>query len=139
MWTRSRRGALIFDPSSPLESIRRQFATVEYDDSSDPARAAKAETAIVFADKWMTETRRDYWLSSAYQLCSPCWRFDPRSHTRSDIVPRTMTGIRNNFDPRSRGRSDAPYFGNLTMSTLFDLSSAQGATKTMNVNADAIK
>jgi beta-glucosidase len=55
-------GALIFDPSSPLESIRRQFprAQVEYDDGSDPERAAKiaarADVAIVFADQWMTET-----------------------------------------------------------------------------------
>jgi beta-glucosidase len=55
-------GALIFDPSPPLESIRRQLprTQIEYDDGRDPARAAKvaawAETAIVFADQWMTET-----------------------------------------------------------------------------------
>jgi beta-glucosidase len=55
-------GALIFDPSSPLEAIRRQLprAEVEYDDGRDPARAAaiaaNAEIAIVFADQWMTET-----------------------------------------------------------------------------------
>jgi beta-glucosidase len=55
-------GALIFDPSSPLESIRSQLprAQVEYDDGSNPERAAKiaakAETAIVFIDQWMTET-----------------------------------------------------------------------------------
>jgi len=55
-------GALIFDPSSPLESIRSQLprAQVEYDDGSNPERAAKiaakAETAIVFVDQWMTET-----------------------------------------------------------------------------------
>jgi beta-glucosidase len=55
-------GALIFDPSSPLESIRRQVprAQVDYDDGSDLARAvevaANAEIAIVFADQWMSET-----------------------------------------------------------------------------------
>lgn len=55
-------GALIFDPSSPLDAIRRQLpnAQVEYDDGQDPARAAavaaKAQTAIVFVDQWMTET-----------------------------------------------------------------------------------
>ena len=56
------RGALIFDPSSPLEAIRRELprAEVEYDDGRDPARAARlaasADVAIVFADQWMTET-----------------------------------------------------------------------------------
>ncbi|HLW93700.1 MAG TPA: glycoside hydrolase family 3 C-terminal domain-containing protein [Roseiarcus sp.] len=55
-------GDLIFDPSSPLEAIRRQLpkTQVDYDDGRDPARAAalaaKAEIAIVFADQWMTET-----------------------------------------------------------------------------------
>jgi beta-glucosidase len=57
------RGALIFDPSSPLEAIRRELpgAQVEYDDGRDPARAAEiaanADAAIVFADQWMTETK----------------------------------------------------------------------------------
>ncbi|MGD0722155.1 MAG: glycoside hydrolase family 3 C-terminal domain-containing protein [Roseiarcus sp.] len=56
-------GALVFDPSSPLEAIRRQFprARVAYDDGRDRARAARlaagAATAIVFVDQWMTETR----------------------------------------------------------------------------------
>jgi beta-glucosidase len=55
-------GDLIFDPSSPLESIRRQLprTEVDYDDGSNPARAARlaanAEVAIVFVDQWMTET-----------------------------------------------------------------------------------
>ncbi len=53
--------AAIFDPSSPLAAIRRQFprAQVVWDDGRDAARAAKvaaaAEVAIVFADQWMTE------------------------------------------------------------------------------------
>jgi beta-glucosidase len=53
--------AMIFDPPSPLEAIRREFpgARVEFDDGSIPARAAqagaKADAAIVFADQWMTE------------------------------------------------------------------------------------
>jgi beta-glucosidase len=57
------RGALIFDPSSPLEAIRRELpeAHFEYDDGRDPARAAaiaaNADAAIVFADQWMTETK----------------------------------------------------------------------------------
>jgi beta-glucosidase len=57
------RGALIFDPSSPLDAIRREApgAEVEYDDGRDPARAAafaaNADAAIVFADQWMTETK----------------------------------------------------------------------------------
>jgi beta-glucosidase len=57
------RGTLIFDPSSPLEAIRRELpgAEVEYDDGRDPARAAivaaNADAAIVFADQWMTETK----------------------------------------------------------------------------------
>lgn len=56
-------GALVFDPSSPLQAIRRQFprARVAYDDGRDRARAARlaagAATAIVFVDQWMTETR----------------------------------------------------------------------------------
>jgi beta-glucosidase len=57
------RGALIFDPSSPLEAIRRELpgAEVEYDDGRDPTRAAdlaaRADAAIVFVDQWMTETK----------------------------------------------------------------------------------
>jgi beta-glucosidase len=53
--------AMIFDPGSLLEAIRREFpgARVEFDDGSIPARAAqagaKADAAIVFADQWMTE------------------------------------------------------------------------------------
>jgi beta-glucosidase len=54
--------AMIFDPSSPLDAIRRQFphAQVDYDDGRFPERAAKAaavaDAAIVFADQWLTET-----------------------------------------------------------------------------------
>ena len=57
------RGALIFDPSSPLEAIRRELpgAEVEYDNGRDPTRAAdlaaRADAAIVFVDQWMTETK----------------------------------------------------------------------------------
>ena len=53
--------AEIFDPSSPLMAIRRQFprAQVVWEDGRDAAQAAKvaatAEVAIVFADQWMTE------------------------------------------------------------------------------------
>src|SRR5271155_852394 len=57
------RGALIFDPSSPLEAIRVGLpgAEVEYDDGRDPTRAAdlaaRVDAAIVFVDQWMTETK----------------------------------------------------------------------------------
>ncbi len=53
---------LTFDPSSPLDAIRRQApgATVTYADGHDVPAAARlaavADIAIVFADKWMTET-----------------------------------------------------------------------------------
>jgi beta-glucosidase len=53
--------AEIFDPSSPLAAIRKQFprAQVVWDDGRDVARAVKAaaaaEVAIVFADQWRTE------------------------------------------------------------------------------------
>lgn len=53
--------AMIFDPSSPLEAIRRHFAgaRVDYDDGSNPAEAAKAaagaDAVVVFADQYMTE------------------------------------------------------------------------------------
>jgi len=56
-----RNRAMIFDPGSPLEAIRRQFphARVDFDDGSSPARAAKvaanADAVILFADQWMTE------------------------------------------------------------------------------------
>ena len=55
--------AMIFTPSAPLAAIRRQFphAQVEYDDGRSPERAAeaaaKADAVIVFAVKWMSETR----------------------------------------------------------------------------------
>jgi len=58
-----RNRAMIFTPSAPLEAIRRQFphAQVEYDDGRSPERAAdaaaKADAVIVFAVKWMSETR----------------------------------------------------------------------------------
>ena len=54
--------AMIFDPGSPLEAIRREFpgARVDFEDGSSPARAAEAaagaDAAIVFADQWRTET-----------------------------------------------------------------------------------
>ena len=54
--------AMIFDPSSPLDAIRRQFpgARVDYDDGRLPVRTAKAaagaDAAIVFVDQWLTET-----------------------------------------------------------------------------------
>ncbi len=57
-----RNRAMIFDPSSPLDAIRRQFprARVDYDDGRLPGRTAKAaaaaDAAIVFADQWLTET-----------------------------------------------------------------------------------
>jgi beta-glucosidase len=53
--------AMIFDPSSPLESIRRQFprVRVDYADGSNPAEAAKgaagADAVVVFADQYLTE------------------------------------------------------------------------------------
>ena len=54
--------AMIFDPPSPLEAIRRKFprARVDYDDGRNPARAAKAaagaDAVVLFADQYMTET-----------------------------------------------------------------------------------
>jgi beta-glucosidase len=57
-----RNRAMIFDPSSPLDAIRRQFpgARVDYDDGRLPVRTAKAaagaDAAIVFVDQWLTET-----------------------------------------------------------------------------------
>jgi beta-glucosidase len=53
--------AMIFDPSSPLEAIRRKFprARVDYADGSNPAEAAKAaagaDAVVVFADQYLTE------------------------------------------------------------------------------------
>ena len=57
-----RNRAMIFDPSSPLDAIRKEFphARVDYDDGRDSARAAKAAKAadavVAFADQYMTET-----------------------------------------------------------------------------------
>ena len=57
-----RNRAMTFDPSSPLDALRRRFprARIDFDDGGDPARAAraaaKADAAIVFADQWRTET-----------------------------------------------------------------------------------
>ncbi len=57
-----RNRAMIFDPSSPLDAIRKEFprVRVSYDDGRNAARAAKAAKAadavIVFADRYMTET-----------------------------------------------------------------------------------
>ncbi|MBV8442645.1 MAG: glycoside hydrolase family 3 protein [Hyphomicrobiales bacterium] len=56
-----RNRAMIFDPSSPLDAIRRQFphALVDYDDGRFPGRAANAarwaDAVILFADQWRTE------------------------------------------------------------------------------------
>lgn len=53
--------AMVFDPSSPLEEIRKQFphARVEYRDGVSSEEAAKAaasaDVAIVFADQYRTE------------------------------------------------------------------------------------
>ncbi|HKN28058.1 MAG TPA: glycoside hydrolase family 3 C-terminal domain-containing protein [Roseiarcus sp.] len=53
--------AMIFDPSSPLEAIRRQFprTRVDYNDGASPLEAAKAaagaDAVLVFADQYMTE------------------------------------------------------------------------------------
>jgi beta-glucosidase len=58
----SENSAMIFDPGSPLEAIRRQFphARIDFDDGSSPTRAAevaaKAEAVILFADQYMTES-----------------------------------------------------------------------------------
>ncbi len=58
----ARNRAMIFDPSSPLDAIRKEFphAHVDYNDGRNAARAAKAAEAadavIVFADQFMTET-----------------------------------------------------------------------------------
>jgi beta-glucosidase len=60
--TVGRNRAIVFDPSPPVEAIRRKFprARVDYDDGAAPARvaeaAAKADVVIVFADQWLTET-----------------------------------------------------------------------------------
>ncbi len=57
-----RNRAMIFDPGSPLEAIRRRFARarVDFDDGSIPERAAKAaagaDAVILFVDQWMTES-----------------------------------------------------------------------------------
>jgi beta-glucosidase len=54
--------AMIFDPGSPLEAIRRQFphARVDFDEGSSPARAAEAaaeaDAVILFVDQYMTES-----------------------------------------------------------------------------------
>jgi beta-glucosidase len=54
--------AMMFDPGSPLEAIRRQFphARVDFDDGSAPARAAeaaaKADAVILLVDQYMTES-----------------------------------------------------------------------------------
>ncbi len=53
--------AMVFDPSSPLEAIRRQFprARVEFADGSNSAEAAKAaagaDAVVIFADQYLTE------------------------------------------------------------------------------------
>jgi beta-glucosidase len=54
--------AMIFDPGSPLDAIRRQFprTSVNFDDGSKPEQAAKAaaraDAAIVFLEQYMTES-----------------------------------------------------------------------------------
>ncbi len=55
-------GALVFDPSSPLDAVRQHApgALVTYDDGGDIAAAVRsataADVALVFADQWTTET-----------------------------------------------------------------------------------
>ncbi len=55
---------MIFDPSSPLDAIRKEFprAHVDYDDGRNAARAAKAAEAadavIVFADQYHDRNSR---------------------------------------------------------------------------------
>jgi beta-glucosidase len=57
-----RNRAMIFDPSSPLDALRRRLpsARIDFDDGHDLARAARiaagADVAIVLADQWRTET-----------------------------------------------------------------------------------
>ena len=54
--------AMVFDPSSPLDALRRQFpdARVDFADGRRPEEAAKAARAadavVVFADQYLTET-----------------------------------------------------------------------------------
>ena len=56
-----KNSAMIFDPTSPLDAVRRQFprARVDYDDGRFPERAASAarlaDAVILFADQWRTE------------------------------------------------------------------------------------
>ena len=53
---------MIFDPTSPLDAVRRQFphARVDFDDGRFPARAAGgsqlADAVILFVDQWRTES-----------------------------------------------------------------------------------
>jgi beta-glucosidase len=52
---------IVYDPSSPLQALRRRMpqARIDYADGSDPARAAalakSADVAIVFATQWEAE------------------------------------------------------------------------------------
>ena len=54
--------AMVFDPSSPLDALRRRFpdARVDFADGRRPEEAAKAARAadavVVFADQYLTET-----------------------------------------------------------------------------------
>ena len=54
--------AMVFDPSSPLDAIRRRFpgARVDFADGRKPEEAARAAAAadavVVFADQYLTET-----------------------------------------------------------------------------------
>ena len=52
---------IVYDPSSPLKALRQRLSQtrIDYDDGSDPARAAalakSADVAIVFATQWAAE------------------------------------------------------------------------------------
>ena len=56
-----RNQAMVFDPSPPLEALRRRLPStvVDYDDGLDPERAGRkaenADAVIVFADQYLTE------------------------------------------------------------------------------------
>ena len=53
--------AMAFDPSPPLEALRKRLpsARIDYDDGRDPARAAQkaagADAVVLFVDQYMTE------------------------------------------------------------------------------------
>ena len=112
--------AMLFDPGSPLEAIRLQFprARVDFDDGSDPARAAeaaaKADAVILFVDQYMTETADAPSLESARQTRSPCRgcharQSAHRSRARdgrsgADALARTDSRCSRSLVPGAEGR-----------------------------------